>query len=190
MVSMNRLSPEKRAAVVAALVEGNSLRSTSRMTGVALNTVTKLLVDLGTACSVYMDMTLRDLPCERIQVDEIWSFVYSKQKNVPHSKRGEAGDIWTWTALDPDTKIVPTFRVGPRDLQEAQLFMADVKSRLRHRVQLTTDAFRPYLRAVEDAFEGDVDYAQLVKLYGSTGSKRKGGDAKYSPLSASVPTPT
>jgi len=151
------------------------------MTGVAKNTVVKLLVDMGTVCSVHMDYALRDLPCERVQVDEIWSFVYAKQKNVPQDKRGEAGDVWTWTALDPDSKLVVTFRVGPRDLQEAQLFMADVKKRLRHRVQLTSDAFSPYLTAVRYAFDGDVDYAQLVKLYGSTDGKRKSGDAKYSP---------
>ncbi len=107
--------------------------------------------------------------------------MYAKQKNVPADKRDEAGDVWTWTALDPDTKLVLTYRVGPRDLQEAQLFMADVKKRLRNRVQLTSDAFRPYLRAVNDAFDGDVDYAQLVKVYGTTDSRRKSGDAKYSP---------
>jgi IS1 family transposase len=181
MVSMNRLSPEKRRAVVACLVEGNSIRATCRMTGVAKGTVLKLLSDLGTVCSVHMDYTLRDLPCERVQVDEIWSFVYAKQKNVPADMRDVAGDVWTWTALDPDSKLVVSFRVGPRDLQEAQAFMADVKKRLRHRVQLTSDAFRPYLAAVRDAFDGDVDYAVLVKLYGSTDSKRKSGAAKYSP---------
>lgn len=112
MVSMNRLSPEKRQAVIAALVEGNSIRSTVRMTGVAKNTVAKLLVDLGTACSVYQDRVMRDLSCQHIQVDEIWAFVYSKQKNVPEHKRGEAGDVWTWVAIDSDTKLVPTYRIG------------------------------------------------------------------------------
>ncbi len=181
MVSMNRLSPEKRAAVVACLVEGSSIRATVRMTGVAKNTVVKLLVDLGTACSVHMDRDLRDLPCKHLQVDEIWSFVYAKQKNVPEDKRGEygVGDVWTWVALDSDTKLVPTFRVGPRDLQEARLLMDDLVRRLRYRVQLTTDAFRPYLSAVEDAFEGQIDYAVLVKLYGSTSGKS--GSGKYSP---------
>src|SRR5579862_1311280 len=123
MVSMNRLSPEKRGQVIACLVEGNSIRATVRMTGVAKNTVTKLLVDLGTACSVHMDTTMRDLPCERLQVDEIWTFVGSKAKNVPEAKRGEYGDWWTWVAIDADTKLVPTFRVGSRDAQDAHMLM-------------------------------------------------------------------
>ncbi|MFL5910384.1 MAG: IS1 family transposase [Gaiellaceae bacterium] len=177
---MNRLSPEKRQQVVAALVEGNSIRATCRMTGVAKNTVTKLLVDLGTACSIHMDMSMRDLTCERVQVDEIWAFCYSKQKNVPAGKEGEAGDVWTWVALDADTKLVPTYRVGGRDLGEAEAFIGDLASRLSHRIQLTSDAHPPYLRAVRRAFKGDVDYATLVKLYGSDGS---GGAAhsRYSP---------
>jgi IS1 family transposase len=176
MVSMNRLSPEKRAAVVAALVEGNSIRATCRMTGAAKNTVTKLLVDLGTACSIYQDQVMRDLPCKRVQCDEIWCFVGSKQKNVPEDKRGEYGDWWTWVAIDADTKLVPSYRVGPRDSYEARLFMGDLAKRLRSRVQLTTDGFRPYLLAVEDAFAGDVDYAQLVKLYGAAAEA-----GRYSP---------
>jgi IS1 family transposase len=181
---MNRLSPEKRRAVIASLVEGNSIRATCRMTGVAKNTVTKLLSDLGVVCSVYQDRVMRDLPCKRIQADEIWTFCYAKAKNVPSDKRGEFGygDIWTWVAIDADTKLVPSFRIGPRDTQEARVFMADVAKRLRHRVQLTTDAHRPYLTAVEDAFDGEVDYAQLVKLYGNDpDSRRKSGAAKYSP---------
>jgi IS1 family transposase len=183
MVSMNRLTKERRKQVVAALVEGNSIRATCRMTGVAKNTVVKLLVDLGTACSDYQDRVMRDLPCERIQADEIWTFCGAKAKNVPAGKYDDPnyGDVWTWVAIDSDTKLVPSFRVGARDLQEAQLFMRDVAKRLRHRVQLTTDAHRPYLTAVQDAFAGDVDYAQLVKLYGSTDFGRKGGAAKYSP---------
>lgn len=183
MVSMNRLSTEQRKRVIACLVEGNSIRATCRLTGVAKNTVTKLLVDLGTACSVHMDKEMRDLPCERVQVDEIWSFVYSKQKNVPADKRAEFGygDVWTWVALDPDSKLVVTYRVGPRDLQEAHLLTDDLAMRLRHRVQLTTDAHRPYLSAVKSAFAGEIDYAQLNKLYGSTDTRRKSGDAKYSP---------
>jgi IS1 family transposase len=168
---MNRLSPEKRRAIVAALVEGNSIRATCRMTGVARNTVTKLLVDLGTACSVYQDHAMRDLPCKRVQCDEIWCFVGSKQKNVPDDKRGEYGDWWTWVAIDADTKLVPSYRVGPRDLQEARLFIADLAKRLSNRVQLTTDGFKPYLSAVEDAFGGDVDYAVLTKLYGTEGQQ-------------------
>ncbi len=183
MVSMNRLGTEKRRAVIACLVEGNSIRATVRMTGVAKNTVVKLLVDLGTACSDYQDRVMRDLPCKHIQADEIWTFCGSKAKNVPAEKYDDPnyGDVWTWVAIDSDTKLVPSYRVGARDLQEAQLFMRDVAKRLRHRVQLTTDAHRPYLTAVEGAFAGDVDYAQLIKVYGSDASKRKGGAAKYSP---------
>src|SRR6266545_511435 len=167
IVSMNRLSPEKRKAVISALVEGNSIRAICRMTGVAKNTVVKLLVDLGTVCSIEQDRRMRDLTCERIECDEIWAFVYSKQKNVPREKRGEAGDVWTWVAIDSETKLMPTFLIGPRDLATASLFMRDLASRLRHRVQLTTDGLHPYVLAVEGAFNGDVDYAQLVKLYGS-----------------------
>jgi IS1 family transposase len=180
---MNRLSTEKRRQVVAALVEGSSIRATCRMTGVAKNTVTKLLVDLGTVCSIYQDRAMRDLPCKRIQCDEIWTFCGSKAKNVPAGKHDDRnyGDVWTWVAIDSDTKLVPTFYLGGRHLQAAQLFMADVAKRLRHRVQLTTDAHRPYLTAVENAFGGDVDYAQLVKLYGSQETGRKVGGAKYSP---------
>jgi IS1 family transposase len=177
---MNRLSPDKRKAVIAALVEGNSIRSTCRMTGVAKNTVVKLLGDLGTVCSIHMDRTMRDLPCERIQCDEIWAFVYSKQKNVPVEKRGEAGDVWTWVALDPDTKLVPTFHVGPRDTGSARAFMVDLAGRLRNRVQLTTDAFSPYLTAVPAAFGDNVDYAQLVKTYGNEADPRR-PERRYSP---------
>jgi IS1 family transposase len=175
---MNRLSPEKRVAVIAALVEGNSIRATVRMTGVAKNTVTKLLVDLGTACSVHMDMTIRDLPCKRLQVDEIWTFVGSKQKNIPEGKEHEYGDVWTWVAIDADTKLVPSYRVGARDLEEAISFMRDVAKRMRSRVQLTSDGHRPYIAAVEDAFQGDVDYAQLVKIYGEAPRPER---RRYSP---------
>jgi IS1 family transposase len=181
MFSMNRLSPEKRKAVVAALVEGNSLRATSRMTGVALNTITKLLVDLGTVCSVHQDRVMRDLPCQRVQADEIWSFCYAKERNVPADKKGQPGfgDVWTWVAMDSETKLVPTFHIGPRDLREATSFMADLAGRLKHRVQLTTDGHRPYLLAVEGAFQGDVDYAQLIKVYGSDRSNKP--ERRYSP---------
>jgi len=179
MVSMNRLSAEKRTAVVAALVEGNSIRSTVRMTGVAKNTVTKLLVDLGTACSVYQDQVMRDLPCERLQVDEIWAFVYAKQRHVPPNKQGKAGDVWTWVAIDSDTKLVPTYRIGSRELADARGFIEDLASRLRHRVQLTTDGHRPYLTAVLSAFGNDIDYAQLVKIYGRDTSGKP--ERRYSP---------
>jgi len=176
---MNRLSPEKRAQVIACLVEGNSIRATVRMTGVAKNTVTKLLVDLGTACSVHLDVTMRDLRCERVQVDELWAFVGAKQRNVSDEKAAQGwGDVWTWVALDPDTKLVPTYRVGGRDPEEAIAFMRDVAARLRNRVQLTTDGHRPYLTAVPAAFGNKVDYAQLVKIYGSVDRDRA---ARYSP---------
>jgi IS1 family transposase len=180
MFSMNRMSSDRRGAVVASLVEGNSLRATSRMTGASLNTVTKLLVDLGTVCSIHQDQAMRNLKCERLQVDEIWSFVYAKAKNVPRDKRGEAGDVWTWVALDSDTKLVPSYRVGTRDLQEAILFMDDLAGRLANRVQLTTDGYRPYLTAVPRAFGNDVDYALLVKVYGHTADHAK-PNRRYSP---------
>lgn len=153
------------------------------MTGASKNTVVKLLVDLGTVCSVYQDRVMRDLPCKRIQADEIWTFCGAKAKNTPVEKYDDPnyGDVWTWVAIDSETKLVPSYRVGSRDLVNAQLFMADVAKRLRHRVQLTTDAHSPYLTAVKGAFNGDVDYATLTKLYGSTDSGRKSGAAKYSP---------
>ena len=176
---MNRLTTEKRAQVVACLVEGNSIRATVRMTGVAKNTVTKLLVDLGTVCSIYQDRTLRDLTCQRVQVDEIWSFVYAKQKNVPEEKRDEAGDVWTWVAIDADTKLVPAYLVGSRDMQDAYSFIHDLAKRLSNRVQLTSDGHRPYLSAVSDAFKGEIDYAILQKIYGQPSGHASG---RYSPV--------
>jgi IS1 family transposase len=182
MVNMNRLSPEKRQQVIACLVEGTSIRATVRMTGVAKNTVTKLLVDMGTVCSIEQDRLMRDLDCDRVQCDEIWSFVYAKQKNVPDSKKGEdgVGDVWTYVAIDPDTKLVPSFLIGPRDLNTATAFMQDVAKRLAHRVQLTTDGNHPYLNAVRGAFAGKVDYAQLIKYYGNEASPRS-PERRYSP---------
>jgi IS1 family transposase len=166
---MNRLSIDKRAQIIGLLVEGNSLRATSRITGFALNTVMKLLVDLGAACSEYQDKVLRNLPCKRIQCDEIWSFVYAKQKNLPASKKNVPGfgDTWTWTALDADTKLVPSWYVGSRDAEAAAIFLNDLASRLSERPQITTDGHKVYLRAVEEAFGVEVDYAMLVKLYGA-----------------------
>jgi len=176
---MNRLPKSKQKQIVAALVEGNSLRSTSRMVGVSINTVTKLLVDLGKACKEYQDKTLRNLPCERVQVDEIWSFCYSKQKNIPEEFQGRFGygDVWTWTAICADTKIVPCWHVGWRNSEDAAEFISDLASRLAKRVQLTSDGHKPYLRAVEDAFGADIDYAVLIKLYGSDPT----GEKRYSP---------
>ena len=176
---MNRLSQQKQAQVVAALVEGNSLRSTVRMTGVALNTIQKLMADLGTACMEYQDKVMRNLNCKHIQCDEIWQFCYAKDKNVPQDKKGifGYGDVWTWVALDADTKLVPSFMIGGRGAQTAKAFMDDLAGRLANRVQLTTDGHRAYLQAVEDAFGANIDYAMLVKLYGND----RAGEARYSP---------
>lgn len=185
---MNRLSAAKRAQVVRCLVEGNSIRATVRMTGVAKNTVTNLLVDLGTACSVQMDRQMRDLPCETLQVDEIWTFVGAKAKNVKPDKMVEGwGDVWTWVAIDADTKLVPSYRVGPRDLQEAYAFMHDLSRRLRNRVQLTTDGLGHYLKATRSAFNGDVDYAMLVKVYGEPPKDER---RRYSPAKCIEAIPT
>lgn len=166
---MNQLSIEKRVAVVRCLVEGNSIRATVRITGVAKNTVAKLLVDLGQACSLYQDQALRNLQTKVVQCDEIWSFVACKEKNIPQDKIGEFGygDVWTWTAMDADSKLVFCWNLGMRDAESGKLFMQDVADRLANRVQLTTDGHKVYLRAVADAFAGEIDYAMLVKVYGN-----------------------
>ena len=179
---MNKLSTEKRAQVLRCLVEGNSIRATSRLTDVAINSVIKLLIDAGKACSEFQDKTLRNLPCKRVQCDEIWSFVGCKEKNVPEDqKRKGRGDAWTWTAIDAQTKLVPCWYIGNRDAEAAYHFMHDLASRLASRVQLTTDAHRPYLQAVEDAFGAEIDYAQLVKIYGSGDASQYNPDVRYSP---------
>ncbi len=149
-------------------MEGNSIRATVRMTGAAKNTVTKLLVDLGAACSEYQDAVLVDLPCKTIQCDEIWAYCYAKQMNVPEEHRGEYGygDVWTWTALCADTKLVPTWLVGERTVDDAWTFMKDLESRLTNRVQLTTDGYGAYIAAVGLTFGHDIDWAQLQKIYG------------------------
>ena len=177
---MNKLTTERRVAVIRCLVEGNSIRSTVRITGVAKNTVTKLLVDLGKACSEYQNDALRKLNCERVQCDEIWSFVACKEKNVPEEMKGETGvgDVWTWTALGPDSKLMLSWYVGDRGVDSAYEFMIDVSGRLANRVQLTTDGHRAYLNAVRDVFEDDIDYAMLVKLYGQGEAQ---GQRSYSP---------
>jgi IS1 family transposase len=178
---MNKLSIEKRVQVVSCLVEGMSVRATVRITGVAKNTITKLGFELGTACADYQNKVLRDLPCKKIQCDEIWSFCYAKEKNVPADHKGEFGygDVYTWTAIDADTKLIPSFFVGRRDAECAHIFMLDLESRLKNRIQLTTDGHRAYLSAVESAFGGDIDYAMLVKLYGSPQSSTD--QRRYSP---------
>ena len=176
---MNQLSTEKRAQIVAALVEGCSIRSTVRMTGASKNTIAKLLVQLGAACSEYLNKTLVNLPCKRIQVDEIWSFVGCKQKNVTKEKAEVAicGDVWTWVAIDADTKLVCGWLVGQRDAGCATEFIQDVAGRLSNRVQLSSDGLKVYLNAVIDAFADEVDYAQVVKYFGNTLE----GQKRYSP---------
>lgn len=161
-------------------MEGNSLRATARIAGVSRNTVDKLLRDVGAACLEYQDEHLKNLQCTRVECDEIWSFVYSKQKNVPEEMEGQfgIGDVWTWTAICSDSKIVPCWHVGGRNAEDANTFMQDLAGRLDKRVQLTTDGYKAYLDAVENAFENDIDYAMLVKIYGNT---TKEAQRKYSP---------
>jgi IS1 family transposase len=165
---MNRLGVGERANVISCLVEGNSIRATCRITGVAKNTVVKLLRDIGEACAIYQDEAFVDLPCKRIQCDEIWSFVGCKEKNLKagEKKKGR-GDVWTWTAICQDTKLVPAFFVGNRDAEAAYHFMNILAGRLKNRVQMTTDGHQPYIQAIEDAFGSVIDYAQLVKVYGA-----------------------
>jgi IS1 family transposase len=164
---MNRLTTERRAAVISALVEGNSLRGTARMTGVARMTIEKLLRDLGAACAEYHNTHVRGLKSQRIQCDEIWSFVGAKDKNVPDHKRGQWGDAWTWTAIDADSRLIVAYAVGPRNPAMAYDFMSDVASRLTNRIQLTTDGLGFYLNAVDYAFAQDIDYAMVEKHYSS-----------------------
>ena len=176
---MNKLSIERRVQILTCLVEGNSIRATSRISGVAKNTVIKFLVDAGKACAEYQDKTLKNLNCKRIQCDEIWSFCYAKQKNVPSKYRGQFGygDVWTWTAIDADTKLVPSWLLGERTAEIACILIQDLASRLKHRVQLTTDGLKAYLEAVEGVFGADIDYSMLIKLYGSDSE----GEKRYSP---------
>ncbi len=180
MFNMNKLDIRKRAQILHMLVEGNSLRSTARMADCSLNTVTKLLVDVGIACAEYQDEHLRNLPCKRIQCDEIWSFVYSKDKNVPKDKKHVFGygDVWTWVAVDADTKLIPCWHVGTRNGVAAKVFIEDLSGRLANRVQLTTDGHKAYLNAVENSFGGGIDYAMLVKLYGDVSGNKQ--ERRYS----------
>ena len=176
---MNRLSTEQRCRILNCLVEGNSLRATSRLTDVAINTVVKLLCDAGLACTQYQDKTLRNLTCKRIQVDEVWSFIGAKEKNVTAEAKAEGwGDCWTWTAIDADTKLVPCWFIGTRDGSAAYHFIHDLKERLAHRVQLTSDGHKAYLQAVEDAFGSCIDYGMLIKIYGNV---PEGAQVRYSP---------
>lgn len=179
---MNKLSNEQRMRVVACLVEGCSLRSTVRMTGVHRTTVQNLLINLGKACSAFQDKVFVNLSCKRIQCDEIWAFVGAKEKNTSPEQKAEGwGDAWTWVAICPDTKIVPTWMVGPRDAGTAYHFMHDLAPRLRGRVQLTTDGLKAYLQATEDAFGCEIDFAQLVKIYGNQVGPSIPAEVRYSP---------
>jgi len=176
---MNKLSIDKKVQIISALVEGNSIRATCRITGSAKGTVTRLLESVGKACSKYQNEHLVNLTCENIQIDEIWSFCYAKQKNVPEDKQGKFGygDVWTYTAIDADTKLVPSWLVGLRNANCAFEFINDLKGRLSNRVQITTDGHKIYLEAIESAFYKGVDYGVLVKLYG----REPDGDKRYSP---------
>jgi IS1 family transposase len=181
---MNSLSKEERIRIISCLVEGNSLRSTVRMTGIHRTTIQKLLVELGSACSEYQDKAFVNLKLTHIQCDEIWSFVGCKQKNVKTTEhmRKRWGDVWTWTALDSKTKLVPCWYIGTRDSTAAYHFIHDLKGRLANRVQLTTDGHRAYLEAVEDAFGAEVDYAMLQKIYGTEiGPGANSAEVRYSP---------
>jgi IS1 family transposase len=179
MVSMNQLDTTRRAQVIRCLVGGNSIRSTARITGVAKNTVTKLLVEVGAACSEYQDRVMWDLPCERVQCDEIWAFVGCKQTNVTAEKaeRMVCGEVWTWTGIDAETKLIPYWLIGQRDAIAARDFIEDLAGRLAKRVQLTTDGHNPYLTATDRASGEEIDYAQSVKIYGSDVE----GQKRYSP---------
>jgi len=177
---MNKLSPADRAKVLHLLCEGSSIRSVTRLMNVGKNTVIRLTINAGKACAAYHDEHARNLPSKRIQVDEIWSFTYAKEKNVAAAKVApdDAGDTWTWTALGADTKFIAAWFVGGRDGECAKWFIEDLAKRLANRVQLTSDGHRAYLEAVEGAFGADVDYAQLVKIYGASPESAKG---RYSP---------
>lgn len=176
---MNKLPLEKRVQLIRLLVEGNSLRSCSRIADVSINTVTKLLVDVGIACWEFHDKNVVNVNSNRIQCDEIWSFVYSKEKNKPEGMEN-AGDVWTWTAIDADSKLIVSWNIGNRDADCANTFMHDVADRVKGYVQLTTDGHHAYLNAVGEAFGDNIDFAQLVKLYGSE-KEGTGADKKYSP---------
>lgn len=177
--TMNKLPLEKRCQIVGLLTEGNSLRDTSRLADVSINTVTKLLVDIGKACQKYHDEHVHNVTSKRVQCDEIWSVIYAKDKNLPENLKGKygIGSIWTWVALDSESKLAISWLVGNRDADYAKIFIQDVAARLKNRVQFTTDGLKAYLEAVEESFGADIDYAQLVKLYG----KSLEDERRYSP---------
>jgi IS1 family transposase len=176
---MNRLSTNKQAQIVSALVEGNSINATCRMLGVGKHTVLRLLEELGCACAAYHHSHVRNLRVRRVQCDEVWAFIYAKQKNVTLEQMQQgAGDVWTWTAIDADTKLIVSYALGDRGASTAKAFMQDTASRISNRIQLTTDGHRVYAEAVENAFGADIDYAMLVKLYGSSSDSP---ESRYSP---------
>jgi IS1 family transposase len=179
LLDMNKLPVAKRVQILSLLCEGTSMRAISRLADVSINTVTKLLEDAGAVCAAFHDEHVRNVKARRVQVDEIWSFTYAKQKNVEKAKAAPegAGDTWTWTGLDADSKLIVSWLVGPRDAGSAYAFIGDLKDRLANRVQLTSDGLRLYVDAVEDAFGSDVEFAQLVKIYGASGEV----DTRYSP---------
>ena len=179
---MNTLPRHKKTFILKCLVEGMSIRATSRLAEVSKNTVTKLLIDAGKACAAYQDEHVRTLPCRRVEVDEIWSFIYAKERNVPRAKSAprEAGDVWTWTAICADTKLVPSWRIGDRSGMTAIDFMEDLRGRLANRMQLSSDGHKAHLEAVEGAFGGDVDYAQIIKMYGKAPGVQD--ETRYSPV--------
>ena len=181
---MNKLSTEQRVTILRCLVDGQSIRGTARITGVVPNTVTKLLLAAGMVADQYQDEKLRNLPCKRLELDEIWSFIYAKQKNVARAKKAppSAGDVWTWTAICADTKLVPSWQIGDRSVDTAVGFTVDLRNRLRNkRVQLTSDGHKPYLFAVTTAFGDDADFAMLVKEYGNPDDDSKQAHRRYSP---------
>jgi IS1 family transposase len=181
MGHMNKTNHTKRTQILRCLVDGNSIRATSRICDCAINTVVKLSLEAGRACAEYQDRVFHDLACQRLQCDEIWSFVYAKEKNAPEDMKaeGKAGDVWTWTAVAADTKLIPCWHIGSRGADAAQAFMTDLASRMRSRIQLTTDGHAVYLQAVEAAFGGEIDYAMLVKLYGAASDRQM--ETRYSP---------
>jgi IS1 family transposase len=177
---MNRLANEQRAQVINCLIEGCSIRSTVRMTGVAKKTVMRLLIEVGQVCEDYQDTVFRNLPCRYLQLDEMWAWIYCKEKNRTEEiarKHPDAGDVWLWAAVDAETKLVPSWMLGQRDFATASAFVSDLASRLSNRVQITTDGHRPYLEAIEDAFGMDVDYSILQKIYGAP----QENETRYSP---------
>jgi IS1 family transposase len=175
---MYNLSIDKKLAVISALVEGNSIRSISRMTNVDRNTINSLLLRTGERCAMLMDQQMREVQCQRVQCDEIWTYVGKKARHVKEGDPAEFGDQWVYIAIDADTKLIPSFLVGKRSSENTQVFIRDLYRRLDGHIQLTTDAFIFYTKAVEQSFGGDVDYAQLKKLYGDYGQP---GNERYSP---------